>query len=140
MRHLLWQLRPYLHNVFKPHVISTSDGKLYISDSEIRARCTADATCVGWSKYVGRRRTYFRPVTSISSVASDTKWHTYKKVAQVHTMPALAHTPTVVSAMLRMLKKSSSIVDAAVVVAVQTVSPQCVFKLHVGWETVHLRQ
>mmetsp|Transcript_50740 Transcript_50740/g.99422 ORF Transcript_50740/g.99422 Transcript_50740/m.99422 type:complete len:704 (+) Transcript_50740:1-2112(+) len=63
---------------------STYDGRLYVSLSEIETRCTADRSCAGFSQDTKDGAPYFRPLSSITSIAADPKWTTWSK----HVIPA----------------------------------------------------
>ena len=60
---------------------TTSDGKLFLGDAEIRARCLADAKCAGFDQDTTEGG-YYRPMSTIDGVnAHDAKWRTWRKRA-----------------------------------------------------------
>lgn len=66
---------------------TTYDGKLYVKEEEIRKRCAADSSCVGYALDTTEGG-YFRPVTKISSIdGSDSKWKTWEKSTTPPTPP-----------------------------------------------------
>ena len=61
---------------------STPDGRLGVDSATIRARCGADATCVGYAQWVSSGSTYYRPVTRATSVnPAEKEWITFLKTA-----------------------------------------------------------
>ena len=59
---------------------TTQDGKLFVSLSEIKSRCSADGPkCSGFAQDTGDGKPYFRPLMGKLAIARDPKWATWTK-------------------------------------------------------------
>jgi hypothetical protein len=58
---------------------TTFDGRIFVPLGEMQRRCAADPRCAGFSQDTKDGQPYFRPLSSITSITADPKWHTWTK-------------------------------------------------------------
>ena len=64
---------------------ASAGGALHgITEAEVRARCAADAACIGYSRNVGGSSVWYRPLTQIKSIGAHSDWETYEVWVLTH--------------------------------------------------------